>query len=401
MRIVVGVSGGIAAYKTPQLIRLLVTAGHEVRCAATSHALEFVTQTVLETVSCNKLYCDLFSHDNGATTEHISLKDWADAVIVAPATANIIGKMACGIADDALSTLLISACRKPIFVCPAMNTQMWENPALQLNLKKLASFGVHIIGPEKGLLACGAEGCGRMTEPEGIVREFSLYFNDGVYNPLPVIKKRVLVTAGPTYERLDPVRFIGNYSTGKMGFALANVLAASGAEVELVAGPVESTLYCDPRVHRTDVESAEEMFEAATALFDSCDAGILAAAVADYRPEHREGQKIKKNGERSLDLHLVENPDILATLGKRKREGQTLIGFALETENEFSHAQQKLERKNLDFIVLNSLRDAGAGFGYDTNKITIISSNGTTWESRLKSKLEIAKDIVQLTFSDK
>ena len=402
MRIVVGITGGIAAYKAPMLVRLLVKAGHEVKCVATHHALEFVTPLTLETVSGNKLYADLFSPINDHSTEHISLKDWGDIMVVAPATANIIGKVASGIGDDALSTLLLSFSNKPLFIAPAMNTQMWEHPAVQRNIAYLRTIGVHIIEPASGQLACGTTGTGRMAEPEEIVESIKLKienYPDATANSQfstlnSQLTKRVLVTAGPTYERIDSVRFIGNYSSGKMGFALAEALASHGAEVELVTGPTSLSI-SHTRVHRTDVESAREMFDAATALFPNCNAAILSAAVADYRPEHTADHKLKKNGSEGMTLHLVQNPDILATLGTMKQEGQTLIGFALETDNELDNARHKLEKKNLDFIVLNSLKDAGAGFGVDTNRVTIISRTGDTFTTPLLSKREVAEDILQ------
>ena len=388
MRIIVGITGGIAAYKIPQLVRLLRREGHEVRCVATQHALQFVTPLTLETVSGNRLYADLFDSGNEHTTEHISLKDWGDMLVVAPATANIIGKMASGIGDDALSTLLLSFSRKPIFLAPAMNTQMWECPAVQRNIEYLKTIGVNIIPPESGELACGTSGPGRMPEPETIAA--------WVTAPcLPDLKgKRVLVTAGPTYERIDSVRFIGNYSSGKMGFALAETLAKHGAEVELVTGPTALAISA-PNVHRTDVESARQMFEAATRIFPSCQAAILSAAVADYRPEHTADHKLKKQGDSGMTLTLVQNPDILATLGTMKQEGQKLIGFALETDNEHANACDKLRRKNLDHIVLNSLRDAGAGFGVDTNRVTIIDRDGASHSTDLLSKKEVAEVIVK------
>lgn len=394
MRVIVGITGGIAAYKAPLLARLLVKAGHEVQCVATSHALEFVTPLTLETVSGRRLYSDLFSPANDHSTEHISLKDWGDAMVVAPATANIIGKLASGIGDDALSTLLLSFSGKPLFVAPAMNTQMWEHPAVQRNVSYLRSTGVNIIEPASGQLACGATGTGRMAEPE----EIADFMRRTLEQPKPLASRRVLVTAGPTYERIDAVRFIGNYSSGKMGFAIAEALAAHGAEVELVTGPTALGI-AHPHVHRTDVESAREMFDAATALFPSCNAAILSAAVADYRPDHAADHKLKKQGDEGMTLHLVQNPDILATLGTMKQEGQTLVGFALETDNELANAQRKLDRKNLDFIVLNSLKDAGAGFGVDTNRVTIISRDisegeGDTYTTPLLSKREVAEVIV-------
>ena len=395
MRVIVGITGGIAAYKAPLLVRLLVKAGHEVKCVATSHALEFVTPLTLETVSGNKLYADLFAPNNDHSTEHISLKDWGDTMVVAPATANIIGKLASGIGDDALSTLLLSFSRKPLFVAPAMNTQMWEHPAVQRNVKTLKSMGVHIVEPASGDLACGTSGTGRMAEPDEIMASMAQMLEK---REPALAAKRVLVTAGPTYERIDSVRFIGNYSSGKMGFALAEALAAHGAEVELVTGPTALEI-AHPRVHRTDVESARQMYDAATSLFPSCHAAILSAAVADYRPEHTADHKLKKQGDEGMTLHLVQNPDILATLGSMKQEGQVLVGFALETDNEIANACRKLEKKNLDFIVLNSLKDAGAGFGVNTNRVTIISRNpdgGTgTVQFPLLSKREVAEEIVR------
>ena len=405
MKVIVGITGGIAAYKSPLLVRLLRKEGHEVKCVATEHALQFVTPLTLETVSGNKLYADLFATDNDHTTEHISLKDWGDVMVVAPATANIIGKMASGIGDDALSTLLLSFARKPILLAPAMNTQMWENPAVQRNIAFLRSVGVDIVEPAVGELACGTSGAGRMAEPEEIfecvnalmckcVSADASNTNAFTHSHVNTFQfKRVLVTAGPTYERIDAVRFIGNYSSGKMGFALAEALARHGVEVELVTGP--TALKCThPNIHRTDVESAREMFDAATKAFPLCQAAILSAAVADYRPEHAADHKLKKQGDEGMTLTLVQNPDILATLGKMKQEGQRLIGFALETDNEITNAQHKLEKKNLDYIVLNSLRDKGAGFGVDTNRVTIIGRDGTTHTTPLLSKAEVAEEII-------
>ena len=395
MKVIVGITGGIAAYKAPLLVRLLRKAGHEVKCVATEHALQFVTPLTLETVSGNKLYADLFASDNDHSTEHISLKDWGDLMVVAPATANIIGKMASGIGDDALSTLLLSFSRKPIVLTPAMNTQMWENAAVQRNIAYLRSIGVHIVEPAEGELACGTSGTGRMAEPEVIVEkiengELRIENYPGTANANSPI---VLVTAGPTYERIDSVRFIGNYSSGKMGFALAEALARRGTEVELVTGP--TALKCqNPLIHRTDVESAREMYAAATSLFGSCQAAILSAAVADYRPEHAADHKLKKQGSEGMTLTLVQNPDILATLGKMKQPSQRLIGFALETDNEEHNARVKLEKKNLDYIVLNSLRDAGAGFGVDTNRVTIIGRDGTSYSTPLMSKSQVADEII-------
>ncbi len=370
------------------LVRLLVKAGAEVTCAVTEHALQFVTELTLETVSGHRVYKDLFDRQNPHSTEHISLKDWGDAMVVAPATANIIGKMASGIADDALSTLLLSF-RKPLFLAPAMNTQMLESPALKRNIEMLRADGVNIIESTSGELACGTSGDGRMEEPENIAKalEETLTANSRCNG------KRVLITAGPTYEKIDAVRFIGNFSTGKMGFALAEELALRGFEVVLVAGPTHLTAH-HPNIERIDVTSAREMYDAATTHFPSCDAAILSAAVADFRPDHQADYKIKKQSDSDdMTLHLVQNPDILATLGKMKHDGQVLAGFALETDNELENAKKKLTKKNLDFIVLNSLHDKGAGFGHDTNKVTIIDRNGSITVGELKSKQAVAIDI--------
>ena len=382
MKIVVGITGGIAAYKAPELVRLLVKAGHEVRCAATEHALQFVTRPTLETVSGNALYCDLFA---SGKTEHISLKDWADMLVVAPATANIIGKVASGIADDALSTLLLAMPPERVLMAPAMNSQMWVHPAVQRNIATLKSWGIRMVGPADGELACGTSGTGRMSEPAEITAAIAAPSAD---------LGRWLVTAGPTYERIDSVRFIGNYSSGKMGFALAEALADAGATVELVTGPTHLDTK-HPRIRVTRVESAREMYAAATEVFPHCKGAILSAAVADYRPSEYADHKLKKNGSEGMHLELVQNPDILATLGGMKQDGQMLVGFALETDNELSNAQHKLEKKNLDYIVLNSLRDKGAGFGVDTNKVTILGRNGSRTESPLLSKKEIARLIVE------
>lgn len=398
MKVIIGITGGIAAYKAPELVRLFRKAGHEVQCVATSHALEFVTPLTLETVSGRKLYSDLFAPANDHTTEHVSLKDWGDVMVLAPATANIIGKMASGIGDDALSTLLLAFSGKPVYVCPAMNTQMMENEAVKRNLETLRSWGIHIIEPTEGELACGAVGKGRMEDPANI---FETVMNGCVPaqgdNNRPMVGsltgKRVLITAGPTYERIDSVRFIGNYSSGKMGFALAEEFANRGAHVFLVTGPTALTAK-HHNIERIDVESAQQMYDACMERFDSCDVAVLSAAVADYRPESTYDGKMKKQGDEGMTIRLVQNPDILATLGKRKREGQLLVGFALETANEMAYAQEKLQRKGLDMIVLNSLRDKGAGFGTDTNKVTIIDRDGNTTEGSLKSKADVAKDIV-------
>ncbi len=388
-KIIVGITGGIAAYKIPQLIRLFAKNGDEVKVVATKNALQFVTELTLETVSGNAVYSDVFAPRNEYSTEHIALADWADMIVVAPATANIIGKFASGIADDALSTLLL-AFAKDIVVCPAMNTNMYNSPVVQDNLNCLKNKGVNILSPADGELACGTSGVGRMPEPEEIFE-----FAEAVFaKKLSLSGKMVLVTAGPTYERIDSVRFIGNFSTGKMGFAVAEELAERGAKVILVAGPTSLTAK-HRNIKQINIESAREMYAAATENFGSCDAAILSAAVADYRPENVADHKIKKTADtETLDIHLVQNPDILASLGKMKTGRQLLVGFALETDNELENAKSKLARKNLDMIVLNSLKDAGAGFGHDTNKVTIITADGTVTEGTLKSKADVAKDIV-------
>ncbi len=390
-KIIVGITGGIAAYKIPQLIRLFTKNGDEVKVVATKNALQFVTPLTLETVSGNAVYSDVFAPKNEYSTEHIALADWADMIVVAPSTANIIGKFASGIADDALSTLLL-AFAKDIVVCPAMNTNMYNSPVVQENLNCLKDKGVNILSPAEGELACGTSGVGRMPEPEEIFE-----FAEAVFTKkLSMSGKTVLVTAGPTYERIDSVRFIGNFSTGKMGFAVAEELAERGAKVILVAGPTSLTAK-HRNIKQINIESAREMYKACIETFPSCNAAILSAAVADYRPETVADHKIKKAaGTENLDIHLVQNPDILATLGKMKTDRQLLVGFALETDNELENAKAKLTRKNLDMIVLNSLKDKGAGFGHDTNKVTIITADGTVREGSLKSKADVAKDIVDM-----
>jgi len=386
-RILLGISGGIAAYKTPELIRLFVKAGAEVKVIATQHALEFVTRLTLQTVSKNAVYSNTFEESNEYSTEHIALNDWADLLLVAPATANILGKFAGGIADDALSTTYL-AFEKPVFVAPAMNCKMWAHSAVQANMEKLHSLGVRFIESTEGELACGDVGKGRMEEPSVIFKLLSEYFAQ----KLPWSGKTILITAGPTYEKIDPVRFIGNYSSGKMGFALAEACASRGAQVKLIAGPV-SIQTAHPLIERIDVESASDMFSAATTLFPSVDAAILCAAVADFTPVQQFDSK-KKRGEEDLLVHLKPTHDIAAKLGELKKKPQILVGFALETDDEIQNAQSKLVRKNLDFIVLNSLKNPGAGFQHDTNQITILKREGGEHTFPLKSKKEVAEDIL-------
>ena len=383
-KILLGISGGIAAYKTPELARLLMKQGADVKVVATKNALQFVTAFTLETLTHHKLYVDMFDGPSEYHTEHISLAQWADCLLVAPATANVMAKMANGMADDALSTTCL-ACKCPVMVVPAMNENMWDHPATQHNVDLLKSRGVEVLMPAEGELACGVTGKGRMPEPAEIV---NLLVN--MLTPKTLKGKRVLLTAGPSYERIDPVRFIGNFSTGKMGCALAEVCLRRGAEVTLVAGPMQQVT--SAAIKRIDVMSAAEMCEATLREFPQQDVAILSAAVADFTPEHTADVKIKREKD-NLNITLKPTQDIAANLGKMKQNNQILVGFALETNQERENAERKLTKKNLDFIVLNSLNDKGAGFGYDTNKITILDKNGEC-EFPLKSKLQVAEDII-------
>lgn len=384
--ILIGITGGIAAYKIPELIRLLRKEGAEVRVTATAHALEFVTPLTLQTVSDNKVYTDMFSLHNEHTTEHISLPEWADLMIVAPCTANTLGKLANGIADDALSTAFI-ATKKPVLIVPAMNCNMYGHPATQHNLQTLRTWEhIHILDCAEGDLACGTQGKGRMQEVAAILNAA-----DSILEEKTLLGKRILITAGPTQEQIDPVRFISNYSSGKMGYALARICQKKGAEVILISGPTEQKF--DGQTIRTT--SAEEMYKACVEEFPKADITILCAAVADFTPETKADQKIKREKEDFI-LRLHPTHDIAATLGQQKKNNQLLIGFALETQNEIKNAQSKIERKNLDYIVLNSLRDKGAGFGTDTNKITVLSKDGGIKTFPLKSKEEVARDIVTI-----
>ena len=391
--IVVGISGGIAAYKIPELIRSLVKAGAEVRVATTQNALQFVTETTLQTVSGSRVYSDVFAAINEHATEHISLPDWCDAMIVAPATANVVAKTAAGIADDALTTTICSCvARKPMVIAPAMNDKMWENPATQHAIQTIRSWeNVRVIEPAEGPLACGTCGKGRMPEIEELQEaiEYAL-------TPKTMAGQHVLITAGGTQEKLDPVRFISNYSTGKMGVALAHACARRGAAVTLVCGAVTAPVY-NPfgAIRRIDALSAQAMYEACMTEWQKCNTAILCAAVADFAPEEEAMEKIKKkDGQTSLTLQLTTTPDIARALGETKQKGQRLIGFALETQNEKENALAKMERKHMDAIVLNSLRDAGAGFGVDTNRVTILSASGDAFELPLQSKAQTADGIL-------
>ncbi len=383
--IVIGISGGIAAYKIPSLIRLCVKAGAQVRVITTKNALQFVTPLTLETLSGNRVYSDVFDPQNDHSIEHVSLSQWADILVVAPATADVIAKFANGIADDALTTQFL-ACKSPVIIAPAMNHNMLHHPATQRNLATLSGYpSVTVLDSCHGELACMQDGDGRMPEPEFIFTQIQQQLT-----PQHLAGKKVLITAGPTQEKIDPVRYISNYSTGKMGYALANECAQRGAQVTLVSGP--TTLNIDnPKIHRINVVSANEMYETASRYFDDSDIVILCAAVADFQPARSEHSKIKR---RPTTIKLTNTPDIAAELGKRKQH-QIIVGFALETDNEVINAQEKMRNKNFDYIVLNSLRDNGAGFGYDTNQVTIFSRNGGEQHISLRSKQDVAAEIIE------
>lgn len=385
--IVLGISGSIAAYKAASLARLLVKEGAEVKVVMTPLAKEFITPLTMATLSKNPILVDFYNPENGDWNSHVSLGLWADLLLIAPATANTIGKMAAGIADNLLLTTYLSA-KCPVALAPAMDLDMYQHPATRRNLDILKSYGNWIIEPEEGELASGLTGKGRMEEPEKIVAFLSMLWS----RAKDLAGKKVLLTAGPTYEKIDPVRFIGNYSTGKMGFALAEEFAARGAKVILVAGPVNLKT-TSAAIHRIDVVSAADMFEQVMQLADQCDIVVSCAAVADFTPKQKSEVKIKR-GQEELCLELQPTRDIAAELGRRKKKGQLLIGFALETNDEAGNALQKLRKKNLDLIVLNSLRDKGAGFGGDTNKVTLIDKNEQQYAYNLKSKQEVATDIV-------
>lgn len=385
-KIVLGITGSIAAYKAAVLIRLLIKQGAEVQVVITPSGKEFITPITLSALTSKPVISEFFAQRDGSWHSHVALGQWADAMLIAPATASSIGKMAHGIADNMLITTYLSM-KAPVFIAPAMDLDMFAHPSTTENLNTLRHYGNHIIEPAEGELASHLVGKGRMEEPENIVAYLESYFA----KTEELAGKKIVITAGPTYEKIDPVRFIGNYSSGKMGFALAEECAARGAEVTLVAGPVQlNTIH--PSIHRINVESCQEMYEATTKAFEEANAAILCAAVADFTPEITANTKIKREGD-DLVLHLKPTHDIAATLGKMKQPHQHLVGFALETNNEMENAQKKLHRKNLDFIVLNSLSDAGAGFRHDTNKITIINKEHAK-EYPLKPKSEVAKDII-------
>lgn len=394
-KIVLGITGSIAAYKSCLIIRQLIKAGAEVQVVITPAGKEFITPITLSALTSKPVVSEFFAQRDGTWHSHVALGLWADAMLIAPATASTIGKMAHGVADNMLITTYLSM-KAPVFVAPAMDLDMYAHPSTQQNLKTLQSYGNHIIEPGTGFLASHLEGKGRMEEPEVIVKVLDEFFEQQSAGSGDLSGKRVMITAGPTYEKIDPVRFIGNYSSGKMGFALAQECARRGAKVELVLGPVAvvpQDLHAN--IHVINVESAADMYEAATKVFPDVDAGILCAAVADFTPSVTAESKIKRKGEMTITLQPTQ--DIAAAVGRMKRKGQVLVGFALETDNEQVNAEHKLAKKNLDFIVLNSLRDKGAGFRHDTNKITIIRKDLTTIPFPLKDKTEVAKDIVDET----
>lgn len=386
-KIILGVCGSIAAYKTALLARLLVKAGAQVRVVMTPAALDFITPLTLSTLSKNPVLAEFTRDKTGQWNNHVELGLWADALVIAPLSANTMAKMANGLCDNLLLAVYLSA-RCPVFLAPAMDLDMLQHPSTQNNLQTLLKYGNHLIQPGYGELASGLTGLGRMAEPEDIVRQLSSFLSSNQ----KLQGKKALVTAGPTQEPLDPVRYISNHSSGKMGFAIAEALADLGAEVNLIAGPTNQHT-AHPRIHVKNVTTAREMLDSCAEVFDDTDIAVFSAAVVDYRPREIAVQKIKKK-DADLTLELAKTDDIAAALGKRKRDGQVMVGFALETENEEVNALGKLKSKNFDLIVLNSLNDEGAGFGHDTNKVTILDgSKKATFE--LKTKKQVAADIVQ------
>lgn len=391
-KIVLGITGSIAAYKSCLIIRELIKSGAEVQVVITPAGKEFITPITLSALTHKPVVSEFFSQKDGMWNSHVDLGLWADAMVIAPCTAATLGKMANGVADNMLITTYLSM-KAPVFIAPAMDLDMYKHPSTQKNIETLRSFGNHIIEPGSGFLASGLEGKGRMEEPENIVKALADFFSTSSESPSyteDLKYKKILITAGPTYEKIDPVRFIGNYSSGKMGFALAEECSRRGARVVLVAGPVSLT--CTENIQRVDVESCKEMYEVAVEEFPNCDAAILCAAVADFRPETIAEQKIKRVGDELL-LKLKPTQDIAATIGSMKGEGQRIVAFALETNEEESNAQRKLEKKNADFIVLNSTRIPGTTFQADDNQITIINKEGKKSYAK-KPKTEVARDII-------
>ena len=386
-RIVLGITGSIAAYKSCLIIRELIKAGAEVQVVITPAGKEFITPITLSALTQKPVISDFFSQRDGTWHSHVALGLWADAMLIAPCTASTLGKMAHGIADNMLITTYLSM-KAPVFIAPAMDLDMYRHPSTVASMEQLKSYGNHIIEPASGFLASGLEGKGRMEEPQAIVRHLADFFKGSTQQ---LEGKKIMITAGPTYEKIDPVRFIGNYSSGKMGIALADECARRGAEVTLIAGPTPLRT-SHPGIHRIDVESCDEMYQAATDRFPQQDAAILCAAVADYKPISTAPEKIKRTDD-DLTITLTHTQDIAAALGKRKGKSQVMVGFALETCNEEANAQGKLQRKNLDFIVLNSLRNEGTCFRSDENQITIITKDGKT-EYEKKDKTAVASDII-------
>ena len=388
-KIVLGITGSIAAYKACLIIRELVRRGAEVQVVITPAGKEFITPITLSALTHKPVISEFFSQRDGTWHSHVDIGLWADAMLIAPCTASTLGKMVHGIADNMLITTYLSM-KAPVFIAPAMDLDMYAHPSTQSNMQTLVSFGNHIIEPASGFLASGLEGKGRMEEPEAIVNALDRFFDEQHYADNPLLGKRILITAGPTYEKIDPVRFIGNYSSGKMGFAIAEECRKRGAVVTLVAGPV--ALSCSNGIKRIDVESCKEMYDATTKAFADSDIAILAAAVADFKPQTKASQKIKR-GESDMTIKLCPTQDIAEALGKQKRNDQTIVAFALETNDEELNAKKKLEKKNADFIVLNSLRNEGTCFQTDNNQIEIISAKGKL-SFQKKSKKEVAGDIV-------
>ena len=391
-KIVLGITGSIAAYKSCLIIRELIKSGAEVQVVITPAGKEFITPITLSTLTHKPVVSEFFSQKDGTWNSHVDLGLWADAMVIAPCTAATLGKMANGVADNMLITTYLSM-KAPVFIAPAMDLDMYKHASTQKNIRTLRSFGNHIIEPGSGFLASGLEGKGRMEDPENIVKALADFFSTSSKSQSYIedLKdKKILITAGPTYEKIDPVRFIGNYSSGKMGFALAEECSRRGAKVVLVAGPVSLT--CTENIQRVDVESCKEMYEAAVGEFPNCNAAILCAAVADFRPEEIAEQKIKRVGD-DLLLKLKPTQDIAATIGTMKGEGQRIVAFALETNEEESNAQRKLEKKNADFIVLNSTRIPGTTFQADDNQISIINKEGKKSYAK-KPKTEVARDII-------
>lgn len=387
--IILGITGGIAAYKSVSLLRLFVKAGAEVQVVITPSGKEFITPVTLSALSGKPVISEFFTANTGSWNSHVDLGLWADAMVIAPATASTLGKMAHGIADNMLVTTYLSS-KCPVFIAPAMDLDMFKHPSTAANLELLRSYGNHIIEPAAGELASHLIGKGRMEEPENIFAVLERFFSE----KKTMEGKKVLITAGPTYEKIDPVRFIGNYSTGKMGYCIADEFVARGASVTIVSGPV-SVKPKNQDVKVVSVESALEMRDAFMERFEGADIAVMCAAVADYRPEVVADRKIKREKDDIPVITLVKNPDIADEAGRKKREDQILVGFALETDNAVANAQDKLARKNLDMIVLNSLSEQ-TGFGVDTNKVTVIERSGTSTTFDLKSKVEVAKDIVNL-----